>query len=168
MPYKLNPFTGALDLIPVASKYISLVNQIVDVPNALAVETTAFTLTETGRLVTNGDALRISTWGRLVANGNAKTVRFYFGGTAIFNSGSQTPSGSTVYYLDVLLIRDSSSSIRYRYRFERNFSTTVVMDSGKLTGLTLSGSNVLKSTLAGTANADLTAEGALVEYIPVV
>ena len=76
--------------------------------------------------------------------GATKKVKVYFGGTAIFDSGDMT--SVTLYDLDlnVSIIRDGSTSVRCVVSCTplANTYTTIT----KVTGLTLSSTNILKVT----------------------
>lgn len=122
-------------------------------------------------LSTNGDKL-VGTYGvALVNSTSTKRTRIYFGGTAIFDSGALTVTAASEIIIRVLIIRDSSTSIRYSISASTTAASTGAFATvGKLTGLTLSSANILKITGqaggAGVANNDVQAQNAYVEYKP--
>lgn len=99
-------------------------------------------------LATNGDKLEAE-YGLTFANSATATrqVRFYFGGTAIFDSGALTVTMASSFVLRVFIIRVSSTVIRYSISASTTGASTVAYASvGELTGLTLSTVNIMKVT----------------------
>ncbi len=136
-----------------------------------AVATTATTAETTlqqyslpgGTLANPGDSVRVTCWGTTGANGNNKTMKLYFGSTAI-----ATPTGAT-----------NAKGWRLQMTVMRRTATTQAVDSWGLVDTTavspvdadgaetLSGNVLIKCTgTNGTASAaDITAQGLLVEAI---
>jgi len=123
-------------------------------------------------LGTNGDKLT-ATYGVVLANSTStKEVRVYFGGTAIFDTGALTITAASEIIINVLIIRDSSTSIRYSvWADTTGASVGTFAKVGKLTGLNLTTStNILKITGqaggAGVATNDVQAQNATINWIP--
>ncbi len=124
-------------------------------------------------LEVDGDKITALYGCNLVFSTSTKQVKIYFGGTAIFDTGALTVSASGSLIIPVTIIRDSATTIRYSV--EANVtgaspgSFAVV---GKLTGLTLSSTNVLKITGttagAGSAASDIVAIMGYVGKVPSV
>jgi hypothetical protein len=113
-----------------------------------------------GTLANNGDKIQANYGCTLANSTSTKRVRLYFAGTAIFDTGALTISGSSEIVIDALLMQDSSTSIRYAIKATTTGASTGGYASvGKLTGLTLSGANILKITGqsggVGSANNDI-------------
>lgn len=98
-------------------------------------------------LGTNGDKL-VATYGcTLVNSTSTKEVKVYFGGTVIFDTGALTISASSEITIYALIIRDSSTSVRYSVSANTTGASTGTYSSvGKITGLTLSNTQILKIT----------------------
>ena len=74
-------------------------------------------------------------------------MKVYFAGTVIFDSGALTVSAAASWNLDVLIVRVSSTVVRYTIIFlSGGLSSLTPPSTGELTGLTLSNSAVLKIT----------------------
>lgn len=100
-------------------------------------------------LAANGDKLHASWSGNYATIGSEATqLKVYFGGTAIYDSNSQTTSPLiTSWTVDCTIIRVSSTVIRYNVRYVANLTTGFVFTkTGELTGLTLGNANTLKIT----------------------
>ncbi len=104
--------------------------------------------TAAGRLANNGEKIEASYAGNLASLTANTQLKVYFGGTAIFDSGATFFGAAEGWSVNVLIIRVSSSVIRYSIR--ANGSGNDFFDNntaiGELTGLTLSGTNILKIT----------------------
>jgi hypothetical protein len=89
--------------------------------------------------------------GTFVSSGTAtRQLKCYFAGTAIFDTGALSVSLSASWDMEVLLVRVSSTVVRYSVRLNTTgASASVYAAVGELTGLTLSNGNILKIT--GTA-----------------
>ncbi len=97
----------------------------------------------------NGDKILASYSGNFVTGGTELTqLKVYFAGTAIWDSTGVAPTtGTTSWSVDVKLIRVSSTVVRYTVTLNTTgASGFVYANSGELTGLTLSGTNILKIT----------------------
>ena len=112
----------------------------------------------------NGDSIRgrigIAIAGHATATRQMKLV---FAGTAIFDSGSLTSAANSSVLIDYSLVRVSATVVRYGVKMTGpGMSTTSVVSVGELTGLTLSGTNILKLTgvagAAGAASTDIVAK----------
>lgn len=114
--------------------------------------------TAAGQLAANGEKIEAEYGGVFVSSATAtRKVKVYFGGTAIFDTGDLTLSLSSAWTAYVTLIRVSATVIRYMVSFTTEGAALAAYTSvGELTGLTLSGTNVLKITGAA-AGADAAA-----------
>lgn len=123
-------------------------------------------------LAANGDKLHFDYGLSLAGHATAtRKLKVYFGGTAIFDSTAQVTASASAASVRGTLIRDSSTSIRYR--IDPNVPGMVTPPKpavGSLTGLTLSAANVLKITGAaaatGAAGGDITAKIGTVSWSP--
>jgi hypothetical protein len=78
------------------------------------------------------------------------TIKVYFAGTAIGNTGALTVSSTGTWTVEVLIIRTSSTTARCSVEIlTPTCSTTIYTNETDLTSLTLSGTNIIKIT--GTA-----------------
>ncbi len=123
--------------------------------------------TKANTFLVNGEKIEAGYGGILVGHATAtRNITLAFAGTDIFDSGTINCSSTTNWDLFVTLIRVNSDTIRYKI-------TLVVMGTamgaigpivsvGTLTGLTLTGTNVLKITgtaaAAGAATNDIVAK----------
>ncbi len=138
-------------------KVLYMDNQTNAISNATTTETNAhqFTLAANS-LSRDGDMIEVVYSGLLAANTNNKTVKFYFG------SNSYVPftfyvSSTTTYSIKINLIRLGATTFRIIAvgSSSGNSSSQVAESSGTIDFTT---TNVMKSTLTGVANADLTAK----------
>ncbi len=142
-----------------------------DVPSGLT-ETDLYTDTlAADTLAVDGDKVTALYVCTLVFSTSTKQVRVYFGGSAIFDTGALTVSAAGSLIIPVTIIRESATVIRYAISATtKAASTTEFAVVGRLTGLTLSSSNVLKitGTTAGTGSAsgDVVATMGTVQKVP--
>lgn len=97
----------------------------------------------------NGDKLLAEYGGNFVTVGTELTqLKVYFAGTAIWDSTGVAPvTGTTSWRVFVDIIRVSSTVVRYSVSLTTTGATGYVYTTvGELTGLTLSGTNILKIT----------------------
>ncbi len=126
-----------------------------------------------GQLATNDDKIFAEYGGVVVSSATAtREIKAYFGGTMIFDTGVLTfASLSAAWTLKILIIRVSSSVVRYECTFATEGTTLGDYTSaGEVTGLTLSSTNVLKITgeaaSTGAATNDIVAKLGTVWYMP--
>lgn len=125
-----------------------------------------------GQLGANGAKLDAEYGGVFVSSATAtRQIKLYFGGTAIFDTGALTLSLSSAWTMYVSIIRVSSSVIRYMVSMTTEGAALAAYTAvGELTGLTLSGTNILKITGqaagVGAASNDLLGKMATVAYYP--
>jgi len=153
--------------------YIPLFDHYTDVGNATTVETDIYSDTiAAGQLANNGEA--IQAWYALIGANNftGKTIRVYFGGTKIYDSGTISINAGISINVEVKIIRDSSTSIRYSIfaiADQTGAGTAAVSNAvGKLSGLTLANTNILKITAQsgiGGANNDTVGESGKVVWV---
>ncbi len=144
-----------------------------DAGNGTTVETDLYSDTiAAGQLVSNGNVLEIDYGGVYVSSGTAtRQIKLYFGGTAIFDTGALTLSLSSAWSLYASIIRVSASVVRYTVSFTTQGATLAAYTaSGELTGLTLSGTNILKITGQaagiGAASNDIVAKMGYINFKP--
>ncbi len=151
-----------------------LFNNFSDAGNGTTVETDLYSNTiAANTLATNGDKLEADYGLVIVNSSSSKQIKVYFAGTAIFDSGALTTSSTASMAVRVLIIRDSSTTIRYLVGGTAvGISTTSFAKVGKLTGLTLSNTNILKITGQaidpGAATNDIVAYLGNVNFIPAI
>jgi hypothetical protein len=129
----------------------SIFNHFADAGNTSTTETDLYSDSiPANALGTNGDKLEF-TYGCIFVNSTStKQLKLYFGGTAIFDTGALTISASSEITARGVIIRDSSTSIRYAISANTTGASTATYSAvGTLTGLTLSNANTMKIT--GTA-----------------
>ncbi len=122
--------------------------------------------TEANIFGTNGDNIKGQYSGRYAANANNKTIRLYFAGTALLDSGALANS-DVGWRIDFTLIRVSATVVRYSVQFNYDGNANGVVAVGELTGLTLSGTNILKITGEATDTNDIVATMGTVTANPV-
>lgn len=148
----------------------TIFNHFADAGNTTTAETDLYSDSiPASALGTNGDKLD-ATYGCIFVNSTStKQLKLYFGGTAIFDTGALTISASSEISMEVLIIRVSSTVVRYVVRAVTTGASTGAYSAvGELTGLTLSNANVLKITGTaagvGAATNDIVAKASTVEW----
>lgn len=123
-----------------------------------------------GLFVSNGDKVRMCVAVAIKSTGGAtKTIGVSIAGTQVYTTGALTVTTAGILFLDVLIWRVSSSSIRVSVNpstFTTGLLTPTVTD---ITGLTLTNTQIAKTTTTvatGAAAGDVTAKSAVVEYLP--
>ncbi len=130
----------------------TLFQHFADAGNTTTSETDLVTdTTAASTLAVNGDQIEGDYGGVFVSSGTAtRQIKLYFGGTAIFDTGALTLSLSSGWNLYAMVMRVSSTVVRYTVSFTtQGAALAAYTASGELTGLTLSNTNVMKIT--GTA-----------------
>lgn len=109
----------------------------------------------------NGDAVQETEHMSTVASATAtRRIKKYFAGTLIFDSGALTLALGTDFVITTIVIRESSTVVRCSVEVTTTSASTVPYATyTRITGLTLTGTNILKTTgiAAGTgaASADI-------------
>ncbi len=116
-------------------------------------------------LSSNNKAVRITAWGTTANNGNAKTLKVYFGATAILTHAFPL-SLANVWRVQAEVVRTGSNtqdaiatmirSIMTQVESDIEFTTPTATDSAAIT---------IKCTGEATANNDIVQEGVAVEFI---
>jgi len=121
----------------------------------------------------NGDKVIAEYGGNFVTDGTELTdLKVYLAGTAIWDSTGVAPTtGTTSWRVYVELIRVSSSIVRYTVSLNTTGASGYVYAvAGELTGLTLSGTNILKITGAssgvGSGSGDIIGKMGYVKFVP--
>lgn len=123
-------------------------------------------------LAANGDTVSAVYAGNTVASATAtRQIRVYFGGTMIFDSTAQVTASIAQWTINVVVVRDSSTSVKCTVSFiSTNFVTNVFSTYTAVTGLTLTNAQVLKITgqaaSAGAATNDISAKFGKIEFKP--
>jgi hypothetical protein len=152
---------------------VVLFDHYTDAGNGTTVETDLYSdTTSAGQLAANGDKLTARYSGVFVSSATAtREIKVYFAGTVIFDTGALTLSLSSAWDVTVMLIRVSSTVVRYSVSlFTEGAALAAYTSVGELTGLTLSGTNILKITGqaagVGAATNDIVAKLASIAYQP--
>lgn len=125
-------------------------------------------------LGTNGDKIEAEYGGTFVNSATAtREVKLYFAGTAIFDTGALTLSLSSAWTMFATVIRVSSTVVRYMVSFTTEGAALAAYTAvGELTGLTLSGTNIIKitgeSAGVGAASNDVVAVMGSISFVPAV
>jgi len=112
-------------------------------------ETDIYTYTTMANtLNVNGDKIDAEYGLQLTSTGGiTKQLRAYFAGTLIFDSGALSISASTDFIINILVIRDSATTVRcIATANTTGAATNAYAKVTKVTGLTLSNTNILKVT----------------------
>lgn len=123
-------------------------------------------------LDTNGAKLRSIAYVNTVGSATAaRRIKSYFGGTLIFDSGSLTLSLGGDFRIQTDIIRESSTVVRAVVSVITTSASTVPYVSyTRITGLTLSNANILKTTGiasgTGALSGDIAAKIGFTEYLP--
>lgn len=151
----------------------TLFTHFVDAPNGTTVETDLYSdSVPASALATNGDSLNGMYGGIIVQSGTAtRQLKVYFGGTLIFDSGALSVSIAGDWVIEVLLVRVSATVVRAAVSMTlTGASLGAYANVVEVTGLTISGANVLKVTGqaagVGAASADIVAQVATVGWMP--
>lgn len=150
-----------------------LFDHFVNAGNGTTVETDLYSDTITaGQLAANGDKLQAQYGGVFVSSATAtREIKIYFAGTQIFDTGALTLSLSSAWTAFVTVIRVSATVVRYMVSFTTEGAALAAYTAvGELTGLTLSGTAVLKITGqaagVGAASNDVVAKLGSVAFSP--
>lgn len=142
-----------------------------DVGNSGTSETDLYTDSMPANLLsTNKDRIQARYAGEMVNSATAtRQVKVYFGGSSIFDSGALALSAASDWDIDILIIRVSSSVVRYSVKLGLTGAPLSLYTSvGELTGLTLGNANILKITGTaagvGAATNDIVAKLGTVEW----
>lgn len=131
------------------TSFKSLFDHYANAGNTTTAETDLYSDTiSANQLGVNGDKLNLEYGGTFVSSATAtRQVKLYFGGTVIFDTGALTLSLSSAWTMYATIIRVSGTVVRYSVSFTTEGAALAAYTAvGELTGLTLSGTNVLKTT----------------------
>jgi hypothetical protein len=124
-------------------------NHFADAGNGTTVETDLVSdTTAASCLNVNGDKLEGEYGGTFVSSATAtRQIKLYFGGTAIFDTGTLTLSLSSAWTMYATIIRVSATVVRYMVSLATEGAALSAYTAvGELTGLTLSATNIMKVT----------------------
>ena len=138
----------------------TLFDHYADVGSVSTTETNLFSDTlVANQFASNGSEVLAVYGGTFVSSSSTKQLRAYLGGTLVFDSGVLTVGATDGWELRLAMVRESSTNVRVIASFVSSLGETAQYT--KVTGLTLSATNVLKitgtSAGAGVANGDVTA-----------
>jgi len=141
-----------------------------DANNSGTGETDLYTYTtKASTLGANGEKIKALFSGTFNDVTATNQLKVYFAGTAIADTGALTISATGSWVVEVLIIRVSSTVVRYSVNISTTgASTAAYASSGELTSLTLSNTNIIKitGTAAGATggSSDITAKSGVVEW----
>jgi hypothetical protein len=167
----LGTSTDAAGNIITAAPRGVIADHFADAGNTTTTETDLYTdTTVANQLFIDGDKLKATYAGIFVNSTSTKQLKAYFAGTAIFDSTALTTSATTNWELKVMIIRSSSTTARCSVTLSlTGASTTTATTYTALTGLTLSGTNILKITgtaaSTGAATNDIVAKLGVIESL---
>lgn len=95
---------------------------------------------------------------------DTRRIRAYFGGTQIYDSGSSATTTADSGEITVLIVRESSTVVRCSVTMTNVIATFVWHSYTRVTGLTLSATNVLKITGEGVSTNDIIAKVSKVRW----
>lgn len=163
---------GVLSFI-IPKKGGSLFDHYADLGNTTTTETDLYSDTIPANiLLNNGDKLVSRYAGIFVASGTAtRDIRIYFAGTIIFDSTAVTSTVAASWEFRVTIIRESSTVIRASVSGSSTGASLAAYDNyTRITGLTLSNTNILKITGqaggVGAATNDIVAKLGMVGFKP--
>jgi hypothetical protein len=155
-----------------ANNFHSLFRRFADSGNSGAGETDLYSnLIAASQLAANGEKLEAKYGGIFVGHATAtRQIRVYFAGTAIFDSTAILIAANASWTVLISIIRVSSSVVRYMITLAtQNAPLATYTSVGELTGLTLSGTNILKITGqaagVGAATNDIVAKLGSIEWV---
>lgn len=147
---------GSSTQIPVGG---TIAQNIASVSNTSTTETDLFTYTlPANGFSSDGESLQTIYGGQFAATVNNKRLRVYFAGTAIYDSGALAITAATDWAINVTVIKTSSSTARCITSISTSSATLIgSAQYTALTGLSFTGTNILKLTGQGGASSDITA-----------
>jgi hypothetical protein len=154
--------TGAAWVDPLASR--TLFTNVVPASTTILTEETLMSYTlPAGALAVNGRGVRFTTRGVLAANGNTKTIRLYFGATAI---AVLSGTGASVWAMNGWVWRTGAATQMGSADQAMSGIAIWTPGAGTTPAETLSGTVLIKVTgTAPTAVGDITARVLMVEAI---
>lgn len=157
----------------VSRESYALFDHFATVGNVTTGETTLYTDTlAAGQLAANGDKLEVQYGGNYLLHATAtREIKIYFGGTVIFDTGALTLASSSGWTATAMIIRVSSTVVRYMVSFETIGAALAAYTAvGEVTGLTLSNTQIVKITGqaagAGAATNDILAKLGTIIFVP--
>lgn len=159
---------------PTITPNFTLFDHYADAGNVTTGETDLYSDTiAANTLANNGDKIMAVYAGIFISSATAtRQIRGYFAGTQIFDTGALSISaGSDAWQIDVIIIQESSSVVRCSVIATTAGASLNIYDNyTRITGLTLSGTNILKITGqaggVGAATNDIVAKLGTVEFKP--
>lgn len=124
-----------------------------------------------GQLAANGDTIYVDFTTQYAPGAATRRVRLYFGGTVIYDSTAIAGPGNSTLTGRATIVREDASTVRCSVQIvvsAAGYSTSTVASYTRITGLTLSNTQIVKITGQSsvvTAN-DITAVSEVVSYLP--
>lgn len=124
-----------------------------------------------GQLAANGDTIYVDFTTQYAPGAATRRVRLYFGGTVIYDSTAIAGPGNSTLTGRATIVREDASTVRCSVQIvvsAAGYSTSTVASYTRITGLTLSNTQIVKLTGQSsvvTAN-DITAVSEVVSYLP--
>jgi len=162
--------TGLLPTDNIADELIKVLNNTSTQAATTAVTTEEDLLSYTlpgGTLANTGDAVRIKWWGVTANNTNNKTLRFYWDGTAIYDSGA-LPAQASQWLYECIIHRTGAATQDIMQWFGFYNGAVITPNFSPSLAATLSGDVIIKCTgqnAVASAN-DMINHGMSVEYLP--
>ena len=162
----------AMPIRPVIQPNIAaLFDHFTDAGNVTTGETDLYSDTLLGQLANNGDKLQAFYGGIFVTSATAtREIKLYFGGTAIFDTGTLTVSLNSSWALYCDIMRVDAATVRYVVSLTTEGAALAAYTaSGELGSLTLGAANIMKITGqaagVGAATNDIVAKLGSIQYI---
>lgn len=127
----------------------TIFDHFVDAGNGTTVETDLYSDTLLANtFAVNGEKVFAEYGGTLLGHATAtRQLKVYFAGTVLLDTGALAVLANATFEVRVRLIRVSSTVVRYTVTIETSDTSLSIYNAvGELTGLTLSGTNILKIT----------------------
>ncbi len=156
----INQFATGLDAIELPSwKAHQIFSSVTSAGNVGAGEDDLFSYTlPASKFSADTQTIQANLAGYIIGHASGtRTIKIYFGGTQIFTSGALAETTNCSWAANVLLIRQSSSAVKYRVDFSRRATNSSIASSA-VTGLTLTNTQIFKVTgeSSTAANGDVT------------
>ena len=124
-----------------------------------------------GQLAANGDTIYVDFTTQYAPGAATRRVRLYFGGTVIYDSTAIAGPGNSTLTGRATIVREDASTVRCSVQIvvsAAGYSTSTVASYTRITGLTLSNTQIVKLTgQSSVVTADnITAVSEVVSYLP--
>ncbi len=113
-------------------------------------------------LASNGHAVRITAWGTMAANANVKTLKLYFGATALVTVSYGF--NDATWRVDALVVRTGAATQDAHAEYQDDIPDA--KQTVSTPAETLANAITVKCTGEGVADNDIVQEGLIIEYLP--